>query len=66
MNPMKFEIVADSGGYRIHYKRNGKIILWSDVYSDLPGAKRAVFLTKLSARTAAVVELWRRVLGRAS
>ena len=49
MNPMKFETVAAPGGYRVHYKdkRNGKIILWSEVYSDLPGAKRAIFLTKL-------------------
>ena len=68
MNPRKFEIVAASGGYRIHYKdkRNGSVILWSEVYSDLPGAKRAIFLTRLYARTAAVGKLWRLVLRRAS
>jgi uncharacterized protein YegP (UPF0339 family) len=68
MNPMKFETVAAPGGYRVHYKdkRNGKIILWSEVYSDLPGAKRAIFLTKLHARAAVVAELWRLVLRRAS
>ncbi len=68
MNPMKFEIVAASGGYRIHYKdkRNGQVILRSEIFSDLPGAKRAIFLTKVYERAAVVVELLRLVLRRAS
>jgi uncharacterized protein YegP (UPF0339 family) len=57
MNPMRFKIRPASGGWRVLYQsaRNGKIVLWSEVYPDLRDAKYAVELTKLYAATAPVV-----------
>lgn len=63
MNPMRFKIVpaANDGqpGYRVRYEdvRNGKLILWSQVYSDKRDAHKAIQLAKLYARTAPVVDL---------
>ena len=55
-NPMKFEIIPASGGYRVHYTdaKNGKIILWSQVYDDVRAADYAISLTKAYAATAPV------------
>jgi uncharacterized protein YegP (UPF0339 family) len=56
MNPMRFKIVPASGGWRVHYQdaKNGKIILWSEIYSSLRAAEYAIFLTKTYAATAPV------------
>jgi len=60
MNPMRFEIrpAANSGkpGFRVHYTdaKNGKTILWSEVYDDRRAAYKAITLTKQWARTAPI------------
>jgi len=56
MNPMRFKIVPASGGWRVHYQsaRNGKTVLWSEVYSTVRDAEYAITLTKTYAATAPV------------
>jgi uncharacterized protein YegP (UPF0339 family) len=58
VNPMRFEIVPASGGWRAHYAdaKNGKLILWSQVYNDIRDARYAVALTKAYAATAPVID----------
>jgi uncharacterized protein YegP (UPF0339 family) len=57
-NPMRFRVVPASGGWRVHYQdaKNGKTILWSQVYKNAPDARLAVALTKAWAKTATVVD----------
>jgi uncharacterized protein YegP (UPF0339 family) len=57
MNPMRFKIRPASGGWRVLYQsvRNGKTVLWSEVYPELREARHAVELTKLCAAIAPVV-----------
>jgi uncharacterized protein YegP (UPF0339 family) len=54
---MRFKIRQASGGWRVLYQsvRNGKTVLWSEVYPELRDAKYAVELTKRYAATAPVV-----------
>jgi uncharacterized protein YegP (UPF0339 family) len=57
-NPMRFKIrPAAPSGWRVLYqsKRNGKTILWSEVYPELRDAKYVVALAKRHAATAEVV-----------
>ena len=56
MNPMRFKIVPASGGYRVHYRdvKNGKLILFSEVYTTVRAAEYAIFLTRTYAATAPV------------
>jgi uncharacterized protein YegP (UPF0339 family) len=58
MNPMRFKIRPASGGWRVLYvdAKNGKIILWSQVYDTLRDARHAIWLTKTYAATAPVDE----------
>jgi uncharacterized protein YegP (UPF0339 family) len=54
MNPMRFKIRPASGGWRVLYQsvRNGKTVLWSEVYPELRDAQYAVALTRRYAATA--------------
>lgn len=56
MNPMRFKIAPASGGWRVHYQdvKNGKLILWSEVYDTVRAAEYAILLTKTYAATAPV------------
>lgn len=62
MNPMRFTIEPAEGGCRVHYQdvKNGKTILWSQVYNDVRDAQRAIALTQLYASSAPVKDnRWR-------
>lgn len=56
MNPMRFKIVPASGGWRVHYQsaQNGKLILFSEVYTTMAAAEHAIALTKAYAASAPV------------
>lgn len=60
-NPMRFEIRPASGGCRVHFTdaKNGKTILWSQVYNDEWDAEYAITLTRLYAPTAPTWNLLR-------
>lgn len=64
-NPMQFQIRPASGGWRVRFTsvKNGKVILWSQVYDDRRDAVYAAALAKTYARTAPIK--WFRRLRKA-
>ena len=57
-NPIYFEIVGASGGYRGHVKDRGnhKLIWWTQVYARKEDAKYAIDLLRAHASTAPVYD----------
>lgn len=57
MNPLYFEIVSASGGYRAHIKdANHKLIWWTEVYVTKANARHACDLVKAYAANAPIYD----------